>query len=88
MLFLTSKNVLNYQPNLNLNSGLATADRGSVTVLGEKLVKGTEVLTTPQMMGYCHRSEALIEDLTVEEHFTMFIKVSLRALSNKYSKDE
>lgn len=33
------------------------------------------------MMGYCHRSETLVDDLTVEEHFTLFTAVRILILS-------
>ncbi|KAF9803313.1 hypothetical protein SFRURICE_007159 [Spodoptera frugiperda] len=61
----------------DLLTGLTFADRGSVTVLGEKSEHGTFVMTSPHMMGYCHHSETLIEDLTVQEHFTLFSMISL-----------
>ncbi|KAH9633506.1 hypothetical protein HF086_013183 [Spodoptera exigua] len=55
--------------------GLTFADHGTITVLGERLEHGTVVMTSPHMMGYCHHSETLIEDLTVQEHFTLFSMV-------------
>ncbi|XP_022821324.1 ABC transporter A family member 3-like [Spodoptera litura] len=61
----------------DLLTGLTFADHGSITVLGEKMEYGTVVMTSPHMMGYCHHSETLIEDLTVQEHFTLFSMICL-----------
>ncbi|KAJ8736633.1 hypothetical protein PYW08_007289 [Mythimna loreyi] len=61
----------------DLITGLTMPDHGTINVLGETLRLGTKVMTTPQMMGYCHRSETLIEDLTVQEHFTLYSRICL-----------
>ncbi|CAD0194554.1 unnamed protein product [Chrysodeixis includens] len=61
----------------DLLTGIAVADRGTINVLGEYLMPGNTVMTTPYMMGYCHRSDTLIEDLTVQEHFVVFSKICL-----------
>ncbi|CAH0694939.1 unnamed protein product [Spodoptera exigua] len=61
----------------DLLTGLTFADHGTITVLGERLEHGTVVMTSPHMMGYCHHSETLIEDLTVQEHFTLFSMICL-----------
>nr|XP_049704612.1 ATP-binding cassette sub-family A member 17-like [Helicoverpa armigera] len=61
----------------DLITGLALPDHGTVNVLGETIQHDTQVMTSPQMMGYCHRSETLIEDLTVHEHFIMYTMICL-----------
>ncbi|KAJ8735281.1 hypothetical protein PYW07_006901 [Mythimna separata] len=61
----------------DLLTGLTIPDRGTINVLGETLRLGTKIMTTPQMMGYCHRSQTLIEDLTVQEHLTLYSSICL-----------
>lgn len=53
-------------------SGVCFPDKGTINVLGEDLVPGNNLLSVPYMMGYCHNSSFLIDDLTVEEHLTLF----------------
>lgn len=56
-------------------AGLAQADSGTINVLGENLEIGNTVMTASHMMGYCHRSETLIDDLTVHEHLILYTEV-------------
>ncbi|CAB3240181.1 unnamed protein product [Arctia plantaginis] len=58
-------------------TGLALPDRGEIRILGEVMDEFTAPLNTLYMMGYCHRSETLVDDLTVEEHFTLFTTICL-----------
>ncbi|XP_050680524.1 ATP-binding cassette sub-family A member 17-like [Leptidea sinapis] len=57
--------------------GLTYPDKGTIYVLGEEVKPGVCFMTMQQKMGYCHRSEFLIDDLTVEEHITFFLQLSL-----------
>ncbi|XP_064072922.1 ATP-binding cassette sub-family A member 17-like [Vanessa tameamea] len=56
----------------DLLTGLTYPDKGSINVLGEILKPGRSLMAVPNMMGYCHRSGCLIDDLTVEEHLTLY----------------
>lgn len=62
--------------------GLTCADRGSVNVLGQELMKNHNIMSSPHMMGYCHYFEFLVPELTVEEHIHLFAEVCLQQLTS------
>ncbi|KAJ0182774.1 hypothetical protein K1T71_002143 [Dendrolimus kikuchii] len=66
----------------DLLTGLTYPDRGTINILGENSVLGKNFLTVPFMLGYCHRSKTLIDDLTVEEHIIVFLDICLWNESN------
>ncbi|CAF4949717.1 unnamed protein product [Pieris macdunnoughi] len=61
----------------DLMTGLTLPDKGTITILGEEMKPGLNPISMLTMMGYCHRSEVLIDDLTVDEHLTFFMSISL-----------
>ncbi|XP_022126096.2 ABC transporter A family member 4 [Pieris rapae] len=61
----------------DLMTGLTLPDKGTITILGEEMKPGLNPISMLTMMGYCHRSEVLIDDLTVDEHLTFFMSLSL-----------
>ncbi|CAH3968524.1 unnamed protein product [Pieris brassicae] len=61
----------------DLMTGLTFPDKGTITILGEEMKPGLNPISMLTMMGYCHRSEVLIDDLTVDEHLTLFMSLSL-----------
>lgn len=64
-----------------VDSGLTFADNGTINVMGVDMTPSRNFIAEPYMMGYCDHITSLIEDLTVEEHFIMYIDVG-----NKKSK--
>ncbi|XP_050362505.1 ABC-type organic anion transporter ABCA8-like [Nymphalis io] len=68
----------------DLLTGLTYPDKGSINVLGEILKPGRSLMAVPNMMGYCHRSGCLVEDLTVEEHLTLYCFLCLWNEPTKY----
>ncbi|XP_039755169.1 uncharacterized protein LOC120630088 [Pararge aegeria] len=61
----------------DLLTGLTYPDKGTVTVLGEELKPGLSPMSMTTMMGYCHRNGCLVDDLTVQEHLTLFCRICL-----------
>ncbi|XP_069364004.1 ATP-binding cassette sub-family A member 17-like [Maniola hyperantus] len=61
----------------DLLTGLTYPDKGTISVLGEELRPGVSPMSMCSMMGYCHRNGCLIEDLTVQEHFTLYCGLCL-----------
>ncbi|XP_038207795.1 ABC transporter A family member 4-like [Zerene cesonia] len=68
----------------DLITGLTLPDKGSINILGEELRPGLNLMSMQTMMGYCHRSEFLIDDLTVEEHFILFVSLCLWNETSQY----
>ncbi|CAG4983976.1 unnamed protein product [Colias eurytheme] len=68
----------------DLITGLTLPDKGSINILGEELRPGLNLMSMQTMMGYCHRSEFLIDDLTVEEHFIFFVSLCLWNETSQY----
>ncbi|XP_012551102.2 cholesterol transporter ABCA5 isoform X1 [Bombyx mori] len=68
----------------DLLTGLALPDKGSINILGRNVRSGENFLTESHMVGYCHRSSILFDDLTVHEHFTFFLDLCLWQESNEY----
>ncbi|CAK1601646.1 unnamed protein product [Parnassius mnemosyne] len=68
----------------DLLSGLTFADKGSINVLGQVLKPGNNCMDQPYMAGYCHRSEFLIRDLSVEEHLIFFLEICIWNESSSY----
>ncbi|OWR47990.1 ATP-binding cassette transporter sub-family A [Danaus plexippus plexippus] len=56
----------------DLLMGLTHPDEGSINILGEELTHGKTFVSVPHMLGYCHRKGCLVDDLTVQEHFTLY----------------
>ncbi|XP_053616877.1 ATP-binding cassette sub-family A member 17-like [Plodia interpunctella] len=61
----------------DLVTGLAIADEGTINILGKDVTEESNLMSAQNMMGYCHRSMFLVDDLTVEEHLEFFIKICL-----------
>ncbi|XP_013188642.2 ABC transporter A family member 4-like [Amyelois transitella] len=61
----------------DLITGLAFPDEGTINILGKVLTPESNVMSIPNMLGYCHRSIFLVDDLTVQEHLELFIKLCL-----------
>ncbi|XP_075977961.1 ABC transporter A family member 5-like [Anticarsia gemmatalis] len=61
----------------DLITGLTVADSGEIRVLGELISSTSSPLNKLYMIGYCHRSETLIDDLTVQEHFNVYSMICL-----------
>ncbi|XP_072947156.1 ATP-binding cassette sub-family A member 17-like [Epargyreus clarus] len=68
----------------DLLTGLTYPDKGTVNILGENMAAGKNLMTRPHMTGYCHRSNFLVEDLTVEEHINLFLGICLWQESDQY----
>ncbi|XP_059058370.1 ATP-binding cassette sub-family A member 17-like [Achroia grisella] len=68
----------------DLLTGLTHADEGTINVLGKILKPGKNYMIAPNMMGYCHRCDVVIEDLTVEEHLILFAELCLWNESKQY----
>ncbi|KAG6463098.1 hypothetical protein O3G_MSEX013666 [Manduca sexta] len=68
----------------DLFTGLTYPDKGTINVLGRNLKPGDNFMTEPHMVGFCHRSRVLVEDLTVQDHFTLFTEICLWRESNQY----
>ncbi|RVE47782.1 hypothetical protein evm_007537 [Chilo suppressalis] len=62
----------------DLLTGLTSPDEGTITVLGHAVTSDRSFMSMPYMMGYCHDLKILIDDLTVEEHLTLFTEVGIR----------
>ncbi|CAK1544413.1 unnamed protein product [Leptosia nina] len=64
--------------------GLTSPDTGTISILGEEMKPGVNPMSMLTMMGYCHRSEVLIDELTVEENLTFFISLCLWNESSQF----
>ncbi|KAJ2940674.1 hypothetical protein O0L34_g14784 [Tuta absoluta] len=58
-------------------TGLTFPDSGTITVLGVILDPTRHMLNEHMMVGYCHQSSILIDDLTVEEHLHFYTMLCL-----------
>ncbi|XP_049878156.1 retinal-specific phospholipid-transporting ATPase ABCA4-like [Pectinophora gossypiella] len=67
----------------DLLTGLTPPDSGSINVLGVYQTPDRNLMTERHMMGYCDNSSFLINDLTVEEHFTFYIQICMWNESNQ-----
>ncbi|CAG9581060.1 unnamed protein product [Danaus chrysippus] len=79
--FIQSKMI---QTMEDLLMGLTDPDEGSINILGEELTHGKMFVSVPHMLGYCHRKGCLIDDLTVQEHFTFYCSICLWNESSDY----
>ncbi|XP_061385750.1 ATP-binding cassette sub-family A member 17-like [Danaus plexippus] len=68
----------------DLLMGLTHPDEGSINILGEELTHGKTFVSVPHMLGYCHRKGCLVDDLTVQEHFTLYCSICLWNESTDY----
>ena len=73
-----SKTEINYVylKYIYFNKGLVDPDKGSINVLGNEVRPGHSFMSVPYMLGYCHRTGCLVDDLTVQETLTLYCSVS------------